>query len=147
MPPSFGTCLVLQDTFVNDLLVQWPLNLATNIYVDVYEGMKAHLQQTSLHDSLLTLIISGGFAGIAAWLPCYPQDVIKSRMQSNPVKMTLTETVKCLFRESGFRGFFKGLTPTMIRAFPANAATFLGYEFVMKLFKDDINEIPDIEIE
>lgn len=27
---------------------------------------------------------------------------------------------------------FRGLTPVMIRAFPANAACFLGYEVTMK---------------
>ncbi len=115
--------------------------------IDVYEEMKARLQPSSLRDSILTPIVSGGCAGIAAWLPCYPQDVLKSRMQSSPTKISLLRAVICLFKESGIRGFFKGFTPTMIRAFPANAATFLGYEFVMNFFKKDLIEISEIEVE
>ena len=109
--------------------------------------MKSRLQVSPLRDSLLTPIISGGCAGIAAWLPCYPQDVLKSRMQSSPVKISLLDAAACLFKESGVRGFFKGFTPTMIRAFPANAATFLGYEFVMNFFRKDLIECTDIEVE
>ncbi len=116
-------------------------------FLDVYEEMKARLHSTPLRDSLLTPIISGGCAGIAAWLPCYPQDVLKSRMQSSSAKFSLLEAAVCLFRESGIQGFFKGFTPTMIRAFPANAATFLGYEFVMNFFRKDLIKIKDIELE
>ena len=100
-------------------------------YFCVYEGFKGHFKSTALHDSVWNPIISGGFAGIAAWLPCYPQDVIKSVIQSNESKLTIFEASKLIYKNSGLKGFFKGFTPTMIRAFPANAATFLGYELIM----------------
>jgi solute carrier family 25 carnitine/acylcarnitine transporter 20/29 len=29
------------------------------------------------------VLFAGGLAGIGAWVPCYMQDVVKSRMQSN----------------------------------------------------------------
>lgn len=109
--------------------------------------MKAHLHSTSLRDSLWTPIISGGCAGIAAWLPCYPQDVLKSRIQSSVNKVGLVEATATLFKTAGMKGFYKGFTPTMIRAFPANAATFMGYEFVMNLFKNKLSENDGIEIE
>lgn len=98
--------------------------------------MKAYLKNTIIHDSVWNPIISGGCAGIAAWLPCYPQDVIKSVIQSNPSKLTLLQAAQKIYSTSGSRGFLKGFTPTMIRAFPANAATFLGYELIMSTFTD-----------
>lgn len=100
----------------------------------VYEGLKGHFRSTVLHDSVWNPIISGGFAGIAAWLPCYPQDVIKSVIQSHETRLTVLEASRKIYKTSGVKGFFKGFTPTMIRAFPANAATFLGYELIMSTF-------------
>lgn len=99
----------------------------------VYELFKMHLRTTTLADSPWTPIISGGCAGIAAWIPCYPQDVLKSRIQSSTTRMTMREAARNLHAQLGIRGFFKGFAPTMARAFPANAATFLGYEAVMSL--------------
>lgn len=104
-------------------------------YFAVYEGLKGYFMTTIIHDSIWNPIISGGFAGIAAWLPCYPQDVIKSVIQSHDNKLSIPQAASKIYKTSGFKGFFKGFTPTMIRAFPANAATFLGYELVMTTFK------------
>ncbi|KAJ3047578.1 hypothetical protein HK097_011411 [Rhizophlyctis rosea] len=74
------------------------------------------------------LILAGGLAGIAAWLPCYPQDLIKSRIQSDPRKISTWDMIKEIRGKSpSGRVLFKGLGPTMLRAFPANAATFLAY--------------------
>ena len=37
-----------------------------------------------------------------------------------------------IMKTEGPRALFKGAAPVMIRAFPANAACFLGYEVCMK---------------
>lgn len=103
-------------------------------YFAVYEGLKGYFKTTIIHDSIWSPIISGGFAGIAAWLPCYPQDVIKSVIQSHETRLSIPQAASNIYKTSGYKGFFKGFTPTMIRAFPANAATFLGYEIVMTAF-------------
>ncbi len=107
-------------------------------YFAVYEGMKSFLNtNTTIHNTIWNPIISGGCAGIAAWLPCYPQDVIKSVIQSSSdTKLTISQASRRIYQTAGLKGFFKGFTPTMIRAFPANAATFLGYELVMATFKN-----------
>ncbi len=70
---------------------------------------------------------------MAAWAVCYPQDVLKSRIQmdaspSNARKPLLAYARDIVHGEAGWRGFAKGLSPTLLRAFPANAATFLAYE-------------------
>lgn len=108
----------------------------------VYEGVKGYFRDKNkntlnrfsipIPDTVWNPLVSGGCAGIAAWLPCYPQDVIKSVIQSSPTKLSLLQAIKHIHNSSGYRGFFKGFTPTMVRAFPANAATFLGYEFVTR---------------
>lgn len=37
-------------------------------------------------------------------------------------------------KEEGFKGLFRGLAPLMARAFPANAACFLGVELTILTF-------------
>lgn len=51
-------------------------------------------------------------------------------MQSSPVHRSVVACAQSIFADHGIRGFFKGLGPTMARAFPANAATFFVYELV-----------------
>jgi solute carrier family 25 (mitochondrial carnitine/acylcarnitine transporter), member 20/29 len=104
-------------------------------FLVAYEASKAHFQSTIIHDSVWNPILSGGLAGIAAWLPGYPQDVIKSVIQSHDKHLSLPQATRQIFKSHGVKGFFKGFTPTMLRAFPANAATFLGYELVMSTIK------------
>lgn len=37
-----------------------------------------------------------------------------------------------LYKEEGLKALYAGVTPVMLRAFPANAACFLGVEFGLK---------------
>ena len=96
-------------------------------------------------ETVADLLLSGGIAGIAAWLVCYPQDVVKSRMQSNPEYRTTMECVRALVRQYGTNvgKYFKGFGPTMLRAFPANAATFVAYEMTMKALAHNPHLVQD----
>lgn len=42
------------------------------------------------------------------------------------------------FFHAGFGALYSGLTPTMIRTFPANGALFLAYEFSRKCMMDKV---------
>jgi solute carrier family 25 (mitochondrial carnitine/acylcarnitine transporter), member 20/29 len=37
-----------------------------------------------------------------------------------------------LYKEEGLSALYRGCTPVMLRAFPANAACFMGFEACMK---------------
>ena len=78
-------------------------------------------------------MFAGGMAGIGFWFFIYPVDVIKSKMQvavgrTGPSGgiMALTKDV---WRNEGIPGFYRGLLPCLLRAFPAAASTFLAYEY------------------
>lgn len=71
----------------------------------------------------------GGLAGEALWIASYPFDVIKSKMQSDGFgdKMrykTMRDAFSQTWRGEGFRGFWKGIGPTLLRAMPVSAGTF-----------------------
>jgi solute carrier family 25 carnitine/acylcarnitine transporter 20/29 len=83
------------------------------------------------------LCIFGGLAGYAMWITIYPFDIIKSKLQTDTLgnwkyKNSIS-VVKDLWKTQGWRGFFVGFTPTILRAAPANAATFVAFEWTMRL--------------
>lgn len=79
----------------------------------------------------IVALLSGGMTGVVAWIPCYPQDVIKSRIQSGHAK-NISEALSTLLNQHGYRGLWKGFSVCLVRAFPANAATFAAYELVQR---------------
>ncbi|TRY81579.1 hypothetical protein DNTS_012089 [Danionella cerebrum] len=88
------------------------------------------------------IVFSGGFGGACLWLVVYPMDCVKSRIQV----MSMTgrqsgffKTFMHIFRTEGVRALYSGLTPTMIRTFPANGALFLGYEASRKIMMDQFD--------
>ncbi|XP_032441801.1 mitochondrial basic amino acids transporter-like [Xiphophorus hellerii] len=82
------------------------------------------------------LLFSGGMAGIASWLVTYPADVIKSRLQADGVGRvnqysSIADCVRQSVRKEGYMVFTRGLTSTVLRAFPVNAATFATVTLVL----------------
>jgi solute carrier family 25 carnitine/acylcarnitine transporter 20/29 len=86
--------------------------------------------------SPLAVVIAGGFAGMACWGVCIPADTLKSRYQTAPEGKyhSIFDVYRTLIKEEGAIGLFTGFRPAMIRAFPANAACFLGMELARKAF-------------
>ncbi|ORX99433.1 mitochondrial carrier [Basidiobolus meristosporus CBS 931.73] len=109
-------------------------------YFGIYEGLKASFSHSFAAGRELNgfeLLMAGGIAGIGCWTVCYPQDVIKSRMQNDRSYKNFIDCAIKLNAESGYRAFFRGFGPTMARAFPANAATLWAYEMAMKWMNSD----------
>lgn len=78
--------------------------------------------------STVAVLAAGGVAGMACWAVSIPFDVLKSRQQAAPRSLTSLEVLKDLLRKEGWSALFRGLRPALVRAFPANAACFAGYE-------------------
>ncbi len=82
------------------------------------------------------LLFAGGMAGIASWLSAYPVDVIKSRLQADGVGgvnqySSIADCVRQSVQKEGYMVFTRGLTSTLLRAFPVNAATFATVTLVL----------------
>lgn len=45
----------------------------------------------------------------------------------------MSDVFRELMKNEGPRALYKGVTPVMLRAFPANAACFIGFEISMKV--------------
>jgi solute carrier family 25 folate transporter 32 len=105
------------------------------------QGLTKRLQKSAGY------LAMGAVAKIAASTVTYPLQTIKARMQqrSDALEFTadgevravrrdykgLFSTIKRVFRQEGFVGFFKGCIPNAIRVAPGAAITFVVYEALM----------------
>ncbi|KXZ55817.1 hypothetical protein GPECTOR_2g1368 [Gonium pectorale] len=84
-----------------------------------------------------TQVVAGGMAGVIAWLPIYPLDTLKTRLQAVTAAdgrgKTWVHFAKELYAEAGARAFFRGVGPTLVRAFMMDGASFLGYTTTLRM--------------
>ncbi|XP_063603528.1 mitochondrial carnitine/acylcarnitine carrier protein-like [Penaeus indicus] len=110
---------------------------ASGMYFMTYEWLKNMLSPPGKEGELspVRTLVAGGMAGMFNWLVAIGPDVLKSRLQTAPegkYPNGLRSVFVDIIRTEGPRALFKGVAPVMIRAFPANAACFLGYEVAIK---------------
>ncbi|KAG2425233.1 hypothetical protein HXX76_013818 [Chlamydomonas incerta] len=84
----------------------------------------------------ITAVLCGGAAGTLMWALVLPIDVAKTRLQTaspgSPWDVGLLRQWAMLWREGGLRSLYAGLSPTLVRAFPANACQWLAWEGIMR---------------
>jgi len=85
--------------------------------------------------SPLAVVSAGGMAGVCNWIVSVPPDVLKSRYQTAaPGRYTsIMHVFTDLVKNEGIGALYKGIVPALARAFPANAACFLGVEVSKKI--------------
>ncbi|XP_078063010.1 mitochondrial carnitine/acylcarnitine carrier protein-like [Mustelus asterias] len=111
---------------------------ATGVYFLSYEWLKDILTPKGKSVSELSsprILLAGGMAGVFNWMVAIPPDVVKSRFQTAPDAMYpngFRDVLRELVREEGIGSLYKGFSAVMLRAFPANAACFLGFELSMR---------------
>ncbi|CUM51062.1 unnamed protein product [Debaryomyces fabryi] len=94
--------------------------------------------QINSRDSRLPLmayaqLLAGGLAGMCSQTAAYPFEVIRRRMQVGGAVnqgqfLSFKSTAKLVYRESGFRGFFVGLSIGYMKVIPMVACSFYVYE-------------------
>ena len=106
------------------------------IYFVVY-GL---LMQTAMKDTLgiMASMVCGAISGMACWIPVYPIDVVKTRMQNTkggesasgkPVSGAGVAVV--MYKTEGIGAFFDGLGLLLFRAAVSNGVTFWVYDMIM----------------
>jgi len=109
---------------------------ASAMYFMTYEQLKKALTPVNSTElSIPRTLLAGGCAGILNWAVAIPADVMKSRLQTAPEGMYqrgVRDVFPKIIREEGPKALYKGCVPVMLRAFPANAACFMGYEVGLK---------------
>ncbi|KAE8379849.1 alpha-1,6 mannosyltransferase subunit [Aspergillus bertholletiae] len=91
---------------------------------------------------------AGGISAQLFWLTSYPSDVVKQRLMTDPMGGALgdgqrqfrwwKDAAVAVYRERGWRGYWRGFVPCFLRAFPANAMALVAFEGVMRTTVDPI---------
>lgn len=113
-----------------------------------YEWVRQYLtpegdQNPSNWRKLLAGALSGGIAQTCT----YPLDVLRRRFQINKMKSMgykykgIFDAIRIIASQEGFRGFYKGIVPNLLKVAPSMASNFLSYEvtrdFLVGLGVDD----------
>ncbi|KDP37225.1 hypothetical protein JCGZ_06281 [Jatropha curcas] len=109
-------------------------------YFFTYEYMREQLHpgcRKTGQESLQTMLVAGGLAGVASWVCCYPLDVIKTRLQaqtpSSPHKYNgILDCFRRSVKEEGYSVLWRGLGTAVARAFVVNGAIFSAYEIALR---------------
>lgn len=110
---------------------------SNGLYFLTYEYLKDVLTPEGQSVSQLStprILLAGGVAGILNWVIALPPDVLKSNFQTaaDGKYRGLADVLRALLREEGPKALYKGFNAVFLRAFPANAACFLGFEVALK---------------
>lgn len=131
-------------------------NLAINF--TLYEALKGHMvdfrnarrslgfpdddepENTGRHISVVDTLVCGGVAGIASSLVTFPIDVVRRRLQISGIHAGLHGIPPTpggiaaeLLRTQGVRGFYRGLTPELMKVVPMVGITFGMFERLKKV--------------
>jgi hypothetical protein len=103
------------------------------IYFTTYN----YLKDKSIHYfnkpiSTLESFIYGGFSGAWSWVFIYPQDRIKTHIQSSTNKMSFIKGFSDLIKNNNIKGLYKGFHFALLRAIPLHATAFMVNELFHK---------------
>ncbi|KAL6006248.1 Mitochondrial arginine transporter bac2 [Asimina triloba] len=105
-------------------------------------------------ESLRTMLVAGGLAGVASWVCCYPLDVVKSRLQAQsqsqkdfppPKYRGIIDCFSKSVQEEGFSVLWRGLGTAVARAFLVNGAIFSAYEVALRYLFNNNRQSEDNE--
>lgn len=123
------------------LMRGWPLTVlraghGVGMYFLTYEALVSHDKLSRENIPAWRHCFYGACAGATLWLAIYPIDVVKSVIQTDnllrPKYDKTVHAIMALYKNGGVRSFFKGFVPTMLRAGPANGATFCTFELARR---------------
>ena len=114
---------------------------ANAVYLGSFEVIKnkltAHYGLASPADLPAPAVVAAaGVGGLLYWLAIFPVDVVKSAIQSDSITPSERmyagplSAAGALWREGGLSRFYRGFTPCLLRAVPANGVMLLTVDRV-----------------
>ncbi|KAJ6724985.1 MITOCHONDRIAL BASIC AMINO ACIDS TRANSPORTER-RELATED [Salix viminalis] len=119
-------------------------SIGNAVFFSVYEYVRYYMHlrlkpTLSDHSNLTDMgigIVTGGLSGVAFWSAVLPLDVAKTIIQTAPDKSSTRNpfaVLNSIYSRAGLKGCYTGLGPTILRAFPANAAAIVTWELSLKM--------------
>ncbi|KAJ2690593.1 mitochondrial aspartate-glutamate transporter agc1 [Coemansia spiralis] len=120
----------------------------------IYFSCYSHLKKDLFHEGerqlgMLDLLCAGALAGMPAAYLTTPADVIKTRLQvvakqGETAYTGLIDAARKIYKEEGFRAFFKGGPARILRSSPQFGTTLMCYELIHRMvpFPGESHELP-----
>ena len=104
------------------------------IYFSTYEYLKNKFYTSKNKEiDIISSFIFGGVSGTTAWLFIYPQDRIKTIIQSNNnSKVNIIDLIKKTYNYGGLKQFYSGFSLAIARAILLHSGTFCMMEILNK---------------
>lgn len=67
------------------------------------------------------------------------QRIMTDRLDSQRNFFSWRDAARAVYRESGWKGYWRGFVPCFMRAFPANAMALVAFEGVMRMLNKEEN--------
>ncbi|KAL7629999.1 UNVERIFIED_CONTAM: hypothetical protein RMT77_019881 [Armadillidium vulgare] len=117
-------------------------------YFGSYEYLVRSMTPEEEVPSSCAILVSGGLAGTFSWVSTYPIDVVKSRIQADGIEgenkyRGVWHCLRTSLANEGATFLTRGLTSTIVRSFPTNAATFSVVTYVMRAGEEIENCMDD----
>ncbi|TKY62959.1 Calcium-binding mitochondrial carrier protein SCaMC-1 [Spatholobus suberectus] len=100
-----------------------------------YETLKDMSKKYILHDGEpgpLVQLGCGTVSGALGATCVYPLQVVRTRMQAQRSYKGMTDVFRKTMEREGFRGFYKGIFPSLLKVVPAASITYMVYESMKK---------------
>lgn len=113
-----------------------------------YESVRQYLTpEGDKNPSNWRKLLAGAVSGAIAQTCTYPLDVLRRRFQINKMKSMgykykgIFDAIRIIASQEGFRGFYKGIVPNLLKVAPSMASSFLSFEitrdFFVRMGEDD----------
>lgn len=101
-----------------------------------------NLQEEEQEPTAMELFLASGLSKMTASLLTYPHEVVRSRMMdSRGVSGAgLWATTARVYAQDGIMGFYSGLPVALVRVIPNCCITFMTYELLLRLAKEEIRK-------
>lgn len=105
------------------------------------QAKKFHIKEQDVILSNFTTGAIGAFSGALGASVVYPMNVLRTRLQAQGTvlhRMTYTgigDVARKTYSAEGMAGFFKGLTPNLMKVIPAVSISYVVYENSKRLLK------------
>lgn len=104
-----------------------------------YETLKRHIATLTQRDPTIhEKLFCGGTAGAVAQSATYPLDVLRRRLQVHGSPNSLYHyngmwnAISSIFRNEGWKTFYRGMLPNLLKVIPSMSVSFVTYELAQK---------------
>merc|ERR1719273_506068 len=101
-------------------------------YFATYETLRSVVATEEGEVGVVMTASIGAISGLVAWALELPADNVKNSYQVSLGQRSLSWTLRDILDQGGIKQLYRGAGVCLLRAVPANAATFLAYEYTVR---------------